>query len=108
MPSTASSTGLPAAGSASAAAYALIASTDGGSGLPRLVDVGLLRHARFVVFLFGTEVDVPVPEQRTAALLLVLEGRALGLHRFDEGGDVGGVRLPEPGHGVGGSERVRV
>src|SRR6188508_2557343 len=100
MPSTASAGSPPsAAGSASTAAYPLMARR---SALPRLVDVGLLRHVRLGVVGLGGGVDLPVPEQRAAAPLLVLEGRPLGLQLVDEGGDLGGVGLPEQGHGEAG------
>src|SRR5215204_5433022 len=105
MPSTASAASpARAAGSASTASYPLMAR---GSALPRLVDVGLLRHAGLGVVALGFGVDRSVPEQRATAPLLVLEGRPLRLQLVDEGGDLGGVGLPEQGHGEAG-ERARV
>src|SRR5664279_4263928 len=104
MPATASAAVVTAGASASAAVNGLIAGygerAAGGSALPRLVDVGLLRDLGVVEVGLGHGVDSPVPEQGAAAPLLVLEGRTLGLQGLDERGDVGGVGLPEPGHGV--------
>src|SRR5580765_1694734 len=108
MPSTASAASAPRiAGSASTAAYPLMARR---SALSSLVDVGLLRHLGLAVLGLGGAVDRPVPEQRAAAPLLVLEGRSRRLQLVDEGGDVGGVGLPEQRHGGrrgrrGGKER---
>src|SRR5580765_3387586 len=106
MPSTASAASAPRiAGSASTAAYPLIARC---SALSSLVDVGLLRHVGLAVLGLGGAVDRPVPEQRAAAPLLVLERRSRHLQLVDEGGDVGGVGLPEQGHGEGqGTRRER-
>src|SRR5947209_7860482 len=69
------------------------------SALLGLVDVGLLADARVLVFVLGLQVDAAVPPDRAALPLLVLERRLPGLELVDEGGDVGGVGLPEPGHG---------
>src|SRR5580765_6112383 len=97
MPSTASAASAPrASGSASMDAYPLIPEI---SALLGLVDVRLLRHVGLAVFGLRGAVDRPVPEQRAAAPLLVLEGRSRRLQLLDEGGDVGGVGLPEERHG---------
>src|ERR1700759_5609178 len=78
----------PAPRPAVAAAYAVICAPNRGSGVMRLVDVGLLAHPRLVELFLGARIDAAVPEQAAAAPLFVLERRPLGLQLLDEGGDV--------------------
>src|SRR4051812_26577557 len=80
---------------------------EGCSALARLVDVGLLRHARFRVLGLGAAVDPPVPPDRAALALLVLEAGLLRLQLLDEVGDVGRVGLPEQRHGRGNGNAQR-
>src|SRR4051794_2389589 len=72
-----------------------------------LVRVRLCRHPRFGVFRLRVAVDAPIPEDRPAQALLVLEGRLLRLELLDERGDVRLVGLPEQRHG-GGAEKLEV
>ena len=66
-----------------------------------LVDVGLLLHLAGAVVLPQGAVDLLVPEQCTAGLLLGIERRLLLLELLDELGGVGGVvGAGKDGHGV--------
>src|SRR4051812_11134876 len=77
------------------------------SALARLVDVGLLAHPRLRVIALGGAVDPPVPPDRAALALLVLEARLVRLQLLDQVRDVGLVRLPEERHGRGEGEAQR-
>src|SRR5205085_7633992 len=72
-----------------------------------LVRVRLCGDARLGIFGLGVAVDAPVPEDRAAETLLVLERRLLGLQLLDERSDVRLVGLPEQRHG-GGAAKLEV
>src|SRR5688572_27665865 len=64
-----------------------------------LVDVRLLRHAGFAVFLEQAAVEVLVPQQGPAGALFGFQRRLLFFHLLDEAGDLGGVvGAAEDGH----------